>query len=113
MCLVGIVMQARTMTPSFSQRQGTMIDGRWEIVLVGHCVGGMLCWWIEQPSITISITTHPPPTNTHRPYSFMVYAPSRTVVVYAPSEYVDAHADQLATGVAGLGVKGLGPYFEP
>lgn len=49
----------------------------------------------------------------HRPYSFMVYAPSRTVVVYAPSEYVDATSDQLSTGVAGLGVKGLGPYFEP
>lgn len=43
----------------------------------------------------------------------MVYAPSRTVVVYAPSEYVDATADQLSTGVGGLGVKGLGPYFEP
>ena len=40
-----------------------------------------------------------------------VYAPSRTVVVYAPAEYVDSHADQQPMGVPGLGVKGVGPYF--
>ena len=40
-----------------------------------------------------------------------VYAPSRTVVVYAPAEYVDSHADQKPMGVPGLAVKGVGPYF--
>lgn len=39
-----------------------------------------------------------------RPHSFLVYAPSRTVAVYAPSEYVDAFADRTETGVPGLGV---------
>ncbi len=40
-----------------------------------------------------------------------VYAPSRTVVVYAPAEYVDSQADQKPMGVPGLAVKGVGPYF--
>lgn len=39
-----------------------------------------------------------------RPHSFLVYAPSRTVVVYAPSEYVDSTADRKETGIPGLGV---------
>eukprot|EP00889_Picochlorum_renovo_P000037 jgi/Picre1/27067/NNA_000037.t1 len=47
----------------------------------------------------------------NRPYSFQVYAPSRTVVVYAPSEFVDSTADSLPTGVPGLAVKGRGPYY--
>ena len=46
-----------------------------------------------------------------RPHSFFVYAPSRTVVVYAPAEYVDSKADTTAIGIPGLAVKGVGPYF--
>ena len=44
-------------------------------------------------------------------FASQVYAPSRTVVVYAPAEYVDSHADQKPMGVPGLAVKGVGPYF--
>ena len=40
-----------------------------------------------------------------------VYAPARTVVVYAPAEYADARAEEGPMGIPGLGVKGLGPYF--
>lgn len=40
-----------------------------------------------------------------------VYAPARTVVVYAPAEFADARADEKPEGIPGLGVKGLGPYF--
>jgi 1,4-alpha-glucan branching enzyme len=48
----------------------------------------------------------------NRPLSFKVYAPCRTVVVYAPAEFCDPHADEAATGVPGLAVKGHGPYFS-
>lgn len=37
-----------------------------------------------------------------------MYAPSRTVVVYAPADCCDAEADSKPTGIPGLGVKGLG-----
>lgn len=37
-----------------------------------------------------------------------VYAPSRTVVVYAPADCCDAEADSKPAGIPGLGVKGLG-----
>lgn len=47
----------------------------------------------------------------NRPYAFQVYAPSRTVVVYAPENFVDASAPSSATGVPGLAVKGRGPYY--
>ncbi|PSC69001.1 starch branching enzyme isoform A [Micractinium conductrix] len=47
----------------------------------------------------------------NRPNSLMVYAPSRTVVVYAPSEFVDSAADSKASGVPGLAVKDVGPYY--
>lgn len=43
-----------------------------------------------------------------RPHSLQVYAPSRTLVVYAPAEYCDHTNDS----IPGLGVKGLGPYPE-
>ena len=43
-----------------------------------------------------------------RPHSFQVYAPSRTVVVYAPSDFCDKDNDT----IPGLGVKGHGPYFN-
>lgn len=46
-----------------------------------------------------------------RPRSMQVYAPSRTVVVYAPQQYVDPAADAKPMGIPGLGVKGLGPAF--
>ncbi len=46
-----------------------------------------------------------------RPASFPVYAPSRTVVVYAPAAWVDPAADEKPGGIPGLGVKGTGPYF--
>ena len=49
----------------------------------------------------------------NRPHSMLVYAPSRTVTVYAPADAVDAKADQKPGGIPGLGVKGLGPYFSP
>jgi len=48
----------------------------------------------------------------NRPNSFMVYAPSRTCAVYAPSEWADAEADRKPAGIPGLGVKELGPYYE-
>lgn len=47
-----------------------------------------------------------------RPYSFQTYAPSRTVAVYAPSEFADARADSTNQGIPGLGVKNRGPEFE-
>jgi 1,4-alpha-glucan branching enzyme len=47
-----------------------------------------------------------------RPHSFQVYSPSRTVVVYAPSEFCDKDAPSDEYGIPGLGVRGLGPYFE-
>ena len=43
-----------------------------------------------------------------RPHSISVYAPSRTLTVYAPAEWVDAQSD----AVPGLAVRGLGPYPE-
>lgn len=46
-----------------------------------------------------------------RPYSFQVYSTSRTVAVYAPSQYCDARADSHPMGVPGLGVRGKGPNF--
>ena len=48
----------------------------------------------------------------NRPYSFCVYAPCRTVAVYAPADTVDAKADSNELGVPGLGVKGRGPYWQ-
>jgi len=47
-----------------------------------------------------------------RPNSFLVYAPSRTVAVYAPSKYADAFSDRTEQGIPGLGVKNRGPEFE-
>jgi len=46
-----------------------------------------------------------------RPHSFFVYTPSRSVLVFAPAEYVDHRADSKPTGIPGLGVMGRGPYF--
>ncbi len=40
-----------------------------------------------------------------------VYAPSRTVAVYAPAAWADKDADRKPHGVPGLGVKNLGPYY--
>ncbi|KAJ9506214.1 hypothetical protein QJQ45_000574 [Haematococcus lacustris] len=39
------------------------------------------------------------------------YAPSRTVVVYAPAEECDKDADLKRWGIPGLAVKGLRPYY--
>ncbi len=41
-----------------------------------------------------------------------MYAPSRTVAVYAPAECGDADGDSKPAGIPGLGVKGLGPYYS-
>lgn len=46
-----------------------------------------------------------------RPYNFMVYAPSRTVVVYGPAEWADKDADTKPYGIPGLGVKERGPAY--
>ena len=43
-----------------------------------------------------------------RPHSFEVYAPPRTVAVYAPSIYCDKDNET----VPGLGIKDCGPYFN-
>jgi 1,4-alpha-glucan branching enzyme len=51
-------------------------------------------------------------TYDNRPCSFMVYAPSRTCAVYAPSEWADPEADRKPAGIPGLGIKELGPYYE-
>lgn len=48
----------------------------------------------------------------NRPHSFLVYSPSRTVVVYAPAEYVDSKSSESSTGIPGLAVSGTGPYFN-
>ncbi len=48
-----------------------------------------------------------------RPHSMLVYAPSRTVAVYAKAEFCDARGDAAVTGIPGLGVKGRGPHFQP
>lgn len=60
----------------------------------------------------VTFTVHQGHSHDNRPHSFQVYAPSRTVVVYAPAEFCDKDADRKPHGVPGLGVKGLGPYFE-
>ena len=52
-----------------------------------------------------------PPTHIPLPPPPQVYAPSRTVVVYAPADTCDKQADHQVHGVPGLGVKGLGPYY--
>ncbi|GIL59739.1 hypothetical protein Vafri_14468 [Volvox africanus] len=52
-----------------------------------------------------------PTTHDSRPFSFMVYAPSRTVVVYAPAGWVDPGADRKPHGIPGLAVRNLGPYY--
>ncbi|GMH39251.1 hypothetical protein BSKO_07149 [Bryopsis sp. KO-2023] len=49
----------------------------------------------------------------NRPFSFQVYATSRTVAVYAPAEYCDARGDSSPIGIPGLGVKSTGPRFSP
>jgi 1,4-alpha-glucan branching enzyme len=46
-----------------------------------------------------------------RPHSFMVYAPSRTVSVYAPAAWVEPRAEDGPAGIPGLAVKDLGPYY--
>lgn len=46
-----------------------------------------------------------------RPASMLVYAPSRTVVVYGPKAWADKDADRKPGGIPGLGVKGTGPHF--
>lgn len=46
-----------------------------------------------------------------RPHSFFVYAPSRSVVVYAPAATADARADSKAIGIPGLAIAGRGPRF--
>lgn len=48
----------------------------------------------------------------NRPHSFLVYAPSRTVVAYGPAEWADKDADRKPYGIPGLGVKELGPYYS-
>jgi 1,4-alpha-glucan branching enzyme len=48
----------------------------------------------------------------NRPNWFQVYAPSRTVVVYAPSDFADKDADRKPHGIPGLGIQGLGPYYS-
>jgi len=47
-----------------------------------------------------------------RPKSVQVYAPSRTVVVYAPAEHCLMGDAPPADAVPGLSVRGLGPYTE-
>lgn len=47
-----------------------------------------------------------------RSYSFTIYAPSRSVVVYAPAKTADPRADSKPKGVPGLGVLDCGPYFH-
>lgn len=46
------------------------------------------------------------------PSTAQVYAPSRTVVVYAPADFADKDADRKPHGIPGLGIKELGPYFS-
>lgn len=41
-----------------------------------------------------------------------MYAPSRTVTVFGPAQHCDKDADAQPSGIPGLGVKGLGPYYE-
>lgn len=47
----------------------------------------------------------------HRSHSFFVYAPSRSVVVYAPEEHTDPRAGNKEIGIPGLAVLNRGPYF--
>jgi len=61
---------------------------------------------------TLSHSIHPSNTKLLPLQPPQVYAPSRTVVVYAPSQFCDPEADSQAFGVPGLAVKGLGPYFQ-
>ena len=47
-----------------------------------------------------------------RPHSMCVYTPSRTVAVYALSQFCDSKGDEQPLGVPGLGVLDRGPFFE-
>ncbi|GFR43347.1 hypothetical protein Agub_g4269 [Astrephomene gubernaculifera] len=58
----------------------------------------------------VTFTASPTPHD-GRPFSLQLYAPSRTAVVYAPAEWVDPGADLKPHGIAGLGVRDMGPYF--
>ncbi|MEW5315348.1 MAG: hypothetical protein WDW38_006786 [Sanguina aurantia] len=47
-----------------------------------------------------------------RPHSLKVYAPSRTVVVYAPAGTTDKDSDVSSIGIPGLSVRGTGPNYS-
>ena len=72
-----------------------------------NTVRRQLVWWVTDCKAIWLQGLHD-----NRPHSFCVYAPSRTVAIYAKSETCDAHADELPTGVPGLGVKGRGPKHQ-
>ncbi|KAG2445373.1 hypothetical protein HYH02_008838 [Chlamydomonas schloesseri] len=59
---------------------------------------------------SVTFVAQPMPHD-NRPFSFLVYAPSRTCVVYAPAGWVDSEADRKPHGIPGLAVRDLGPYF--
>ena len=67
---------------------------------------------LRTPRLPHTCTTCSSPRRCRPVPTLQVYAPCRTVVVYAPAEFTDAQADSLSTGVPGLAVKDLGPYYS-
>ncbi|KAL6761104.1 1,4 alpha-glucan branching enzyme [Haematococcus lacustris] len=86
---------------------GTLMKGPYKIVLSSdeEVFGG---WKTKKSDVSFSGDKG---GHDRRPNSMLVYAPSRTVVVYAPAEEYDKDADFKSWGVPGLAVKGLGPYY--
>ncbi|KAK9839287.1 hypothetical protein WJX81_005730 [Elliptochloris bilobata] len=98
---------------SFSDyRVGAFLPGPYKVALSSdeQVFGG---WRNVSKEYDVEYATSAGGDHDSRPHSFTVYAPSRTVAVYAPAEFCDAKADQGGYGIPGLGVKGRGPYFSP
>jgi len=98
-------------TNSYSDyRVGCKTEGPYKIVLSSdeEVFGG---WKNVSKEYDVDYQTEAGDYN-GRPNSFLVYAPSRTVAVYAPSKYADAFSDRTEQGIPGLGVKNRGPEFE-
>lgn len=97
-------------TQSFSDyRVGANMEGPYKVVLSSdeEVFGG----WrnITKDNDTQFATSQG--NHDNRPYSFQVYAPSRTVVAYAKAEFCDKDAERKPYGIPGLAVKDVGPYF--
>ncbi|KAG1664935.1 hypothetical protein FOA52_004457 [Chlamydomonas sp. UWO 241] len=91
-------------------RIGAKLPGDYKIVLSSdEKVFGGWCNATKDKDVTFTTTES---LHDNRPNYIQVYAPSRTVVVYALAQHCDKDADLKPHGVPGLGVKDLGPYYN-